>query len=98
VAQRRAIQLGANWTRTSQVARTRTPLCCLPSGSTVRQIRSQSHRGQNADELCQPEREQEPPVSRQKGAFIVTTPVEGNDRTVNPGDLVKAKVLVTTQA
>jgi hypothetical protein len=38
----------------------------------------------------------QPPAPRETGAFIVTTNVEGDGPEVGAGDLVKAKVLVTT--
>jgi hypothetical protein len=38
----------------------------------------------------------QPPTPRETGAFIVTTNVEGDGPEVRAGDLVKAKVLVTT--
>ncbi|MFL6601275.1 MAG: hypothetical protein ACJ8R9_08070 [Steroidobacteraceae bacterium] len=34
----------------------------------------------------------EPPESRSKGAYVVTTLTEGNGPTVAPGDLVKVRV------
>jgi hypothetical protein len=38
----------------------------------------------------------QPPIPREKGAFVVTTSVEGDGPVVRAGDLVKARVLVTT--